>query len=178
MNACGYDGHTAILLAVAEFLIEDPECFCGEVRLIFQHAEEIPPGGAIILLEAGAEDDVQSVLGLNLSSNFDTVIFGIKRDVLTATIDHFEITLPGKGGHWAFPEQSLVPVPAMAELILALQTIVSRKIVPKDAAVVSVCMAHTGTAHNIIHDDSRITASVCTFNPEVREQIEHEVQPM
>lgn len=172
MHACGHDGHASILLALAALLQGAKNEFCGEIRLFFQHAEELPPGGAIEMARAGAADGVDAMLGLHLSSNFDTGVFGVKAGVLTAAVDRFTIKVLGKGGHCAFPEQCADPVPAAAEIITCLQSIVSRRLAASEQAVVSICEVHGGTAYNVIPNDVTLSVSVRSFGKETRQRIE------
>ncbi|NCB29717.1 MAG: amidohydrolase, partial [Clostridia bacterium] len=128
MHACGHDGHASMLLALAKLLCEHRESICGEARLIFQHAEELPPGGAIELARAGVLENVEAVFGLHLSSGFDTGVFASKSGVLTSNVDRFTVKVAGRGGHCAFPEQCADPLLAASEIVLALQSIVSRRV--------------------------------------------------
>ena len=176
MHACGHDGHAAMQLALARLLCEHRESFCGEARLIFQHAEELPPGGAIELVRAGALAGVEAVLGLHLSSNFETGMFALKEGTLTSNVDRFTITVTGRGGHCAFPEQCADPLLAASEIVIALQSIVSRRIPATEPAVVSVCEFHAGTAYNIIPNESVLNASVRSFGEDTRQLIEREAR--
>lgn len=176
MHACGHDGHAAMLLALAQLLCEHRDHFCGEARLLFQHAEELPPGGAIELVRAGVMEGAEAVFGLHLSSNFDTGVFAFKSGVLTSNVDRFTITVTGCGGHCAFPEQCADPLLAASEIVLALQSIVSRRIPANEPAVVSVCEFHAGTAYNIIPSEARLNASVRSFGAETRRLIEREAR--
>jgi amidohydrolase len=176
MHACGHDGHTAILLTLAKLLSENRDAFCGRVRLIFQHAEELPPGGAIELVKAGAAENVDWMLGLHLSTNWPTGVFGVRSGALTAAVDSFRIQIRGKGGHCAFPEQCIDPVVTACQTVLALQTIVARKIAATDAAVVSVCEIHGGSAYNIIPGEATLSGAVRSFSGETRDLVETEVR--
>jgi len=176
MHACGHDGHAAMMLSLARLLHDHRERFCGEARLIFQHAEELPPGGAIELVRAGALEGAEAVLGLHLSSAFETSMFALKDGVLTSNVDRFTVTVMGRGGHCAFPEQCADPLLAASEIVTALQSIVSRRIPANEPAVVSVCEFHAGTAYNIIPNEALLNASVRSFGESTRQLIEREAR--
>ena len=168
MHACGHDGHTAILLCAARLLAKKREALHGEVRFIFQPAEELPPGGAAQMQEQGVGKGVQEFYGFHLSSNFPTGTFGVRAGALTSATDRFDITIRGKGGHGAFPESCVDPVVVAAQVILSLQTIVARRVKAVEPAVVSVCMVEGGQAYNIIPGEVKLTGSTRTFDPATR----------
>lgn len=168
MHACGHDGHAAMQLAAAQILAGEREQLHGEVRFLFQHAEELPPGGAVEMVKAGVMEGVSEVYGMHLSSNFPTGTFGVRAGALTSATDRFDIEVIGKGGHSAFPETCVDPVVTAAQIITALQTIVSRRVRAVEPAVVSVCMVQGGQAYNIIPGEVTLTGSTRTFDRETR----------
>ncbi len=171
MHACGHDGHTAMQLAALKILAQEQSRLAGEVRFIFQHAEELPPGGAEEMEKAGVMKGVDEVYGLHLSSLFPTGVFGIRQGYLTSATDRFDITIHGKGGHSAYPESVVDPVVIAGEVITALQTIVSRSIKAVEPAVLSICMVNGGSAYNIIPDTVTLTGSTRTFSDETRKSL-------
>lgn len=171
MHACGHDGHTAMMLAAAKLLAAQRSRLYGEVRFLFQHAEELPPGGAAELMKAGVMNGVDELYGMHLSSSFPTGTFGVREGALTSATDRFEIRIIGKGGHSAFPETTIDPIVITGQLIGALQTIVSRQIRAVEPAVVSVCQIQAGRAYNIIPDEAQLIGSTRTFSAETRKRL-------
>jgi amidohydrolase len=169
MHACGHDGHTAMLLAVATLLTEQREQLSGEVRLVFQHAEEKPPGGARELVAAGVMDGVDLVLGCHLISRLDVGTVGVGAGPRMAAGDVFSIEITGSPGHAGFPHTAVDPVAVAAEVIVNLQHVVSRETNPLDAVVVSVTRIAGGSADNVIPERVELGGTVRTFTPEARE---------
>lgn len=176
MHACGHDGHAAILLYTAKIAAMRQASLCGEIRFIFQHAEELPPGGGKEMIQLGVMDGVQEVYGIHLSSAFPTGSFATRPGPLTSSVDKFQITVHGKGGHSSMPERCIDPVVTAAEIIISLQTIVSRSINPIEPAAISVCQVSAGTAYNIIPETVTLTGSTRTYTKEVRAMAEERIK--
>jgi amidohydrolase len=170
MHACGHDGHTAVLLAVARALLESRDELRGEVRFVFQHAEELLPGGARDVVAAGAVDGVDFVVGCHLISELDFGKVTVPSGPFMAAPDTFSIVVEGRGGHAAFPHVSVDPIAIAAEVVVALQQVVARETDPNERVVVTVSRIAGGTADNIIPASVELGGTVRTFSPEARER--------
>jgi amidohydrolase len=168
MHACGHDGHTAMLLAVARLLAARRSELSGEIRFLFQHAEEVPPGGAAELVAAGVLDGVDAVLGAHLISTLDVGKVVALEGPRSAAADTFSVRIHGRGGHAAFPHLTVDPVAISAQAISSLQHIASRTTSPLDNIVVSVTRIAGGTADNIIPEVVELGGTVRTYREEVR----------
>ena len=166
MHACGHDGHTAIALGTAYYLSRHPEQFAGQVKLIFQPAEE-GPGGAQPMIEAGVlrQPDVEAIIGLHLWNNLPLGTIGLRDGALMAAVEVFELTLQGKGGHGAMPHQTVDSILVGAQIVNALQAIVARNLDPLKAGVVTVGEFQAGHTNNVIADSARLSGTVRYFDP-------------
>ncbi|MFE0506526.1 M20 family metallopeptidase [Peribacillus butanolivorans] len=171
MHGCGHDGHTAMLLGVAKILTQLKDQIKGEVRFLFQHAEELPPGGAQEMVEAGVLDGVDMIIGAHLSSNLPLGKIGLSYGPAMAGADTFKITVVGKGGHASQPELAIDPITIGTQVVSNLQHIVSRYQDAQETLVISVTQFHGGSAINVIPSKVTIGGSVRSFNPEMRENI-------
>ncbi len=172
MHACGHDGHMAILLTVARLLYGHRGELAGTVKFVFQPAEE-GMGGAVRMLEAGVLEDpkVDLALALHLWNDRPVGWFGIPHGPALAGAEIFKIKVRGKSGHGATPHHTVDPVLAASQMIIALQSIVSRNVEPLEAAVVSVCTIHGGDAFNVIPQEVELSGTIRAFEPEVHEKV-------
>lgn len=171
MHACGHDGHTAIVLALVTLLARHREQLNGEVRFFFQHAEELAPGGAEEMVEQGVMDGVDTVIGIHLWAPMPVGRIGIVSGPAMAAPDTFQLTIKGQGGHAAIPHETVDPIAIGAQVVTALQHIVSRNVDPLDPAVVSITQFHAGTAYNVIPESAQLAGTVRTFDPNLRRRI-------
>ena len=171
MHACGHDGHTAMLLGTAKVLAGLRSEIAGEVRFLFQHAEEVFPGGAEEMVQAGAMDGVDMVIGIHLWSPLERGKIGVIYGPMLASPDTFWITVTGKGGHAAMPHQTIDSIAVGAQVVTNLQHIVSRNADPLDPLVLSVTQFVAGTTHNVIPGTVQMQGTVRSFNQMVRDQI-------
>jgi amidohydrolase len=162
MHACGHDGHTAIVLGLATLLSRYRDVVAGEVRFLFQHAEELAPGGAEEMVRQGVMDGVDAVIGLHLWAPMPVGRIGIVAGPAMAAPDNFQC---------AIPHDTIDPIAVGAQVVMALQQIVSRQVDPLDAAVVSVTQFHAGTTFNVIPETAQLTGTFRTFDGALRERI-------
>src|SRR3954470_1600582 len=183
MHACGHDAHTAILMGVAEILAGMRDRIPGSVKFVFQPAEETPPigedGGAKMMVAQGAlkNPDVGAIFGLHVTSVFPTGFLGYRSGPLMASADDFRIFVRGTQTHAAMPWRGVDPIVVSSQIVLGLQTIVSRRMnVTHEPSVVTVGIFQGGVRHNIIPDEVKLEGTIRTFDEEQRNEIHEHVQ--
>lgn len=172
MHACGHDGHTSILLGLAETLQANRDEVRGEVVLLFQHAEEQTPGGAVSMIEDGCLRGVDAIFGLHLWTHLPTGQIGVCEGPAMAAADAFRVQILGRGGHGGFPHQTVDSVVVASKVVLDLQLLVSRYVDPLRPAVVSVGRIEAGGAFNVIAERAELEGTVRTLDEEVRSTLE------
>jgi hippurate hydrolase len=175
MHACGHDGHTAILLAAARSIAQDPQ-FDGTLNLIFQPAEE-GLGGGRVMVEQGLFKlfPCDAIFALHNMPGMPEGQFGFRAGAFMPSSDTVNITVRGKGGHGSAPHLSADPVVAAAHIVVALQTVVSRNVDPREMAVISVGAIHGGEAANVIPQNVTMRLTVRAFNPDIRAMLKQRI---
>jgi amidohydrolase len=170
MHACGHDGHTGMLVGAAHALSGMRDRLGGSVKFIFQPAEE-GGGGGKVMVDEGVVEDVSSIFALHLWPGLPFGKVATKAGPIMAAADAFEMEIRGSGGHGAMPHLAADAVVIAAQVVTALQTVVSREVDPVEPAVLTVGEIGAGTAFNIIPEKARLGGTVRTLNPDLRERM-------
>lgn len=176
MHACGHDGHTAALLAVARYFASRRDSLQGEIRLLFQASEEVCPGGAKPMIENGALEGVDAVYGVHLWTPIPVGTVASAAGAMMASTDEFFIDITGRGGHGGMPHETVDSIVAASALVMQLQTVVSRSVDPLRPAVLSIGTISGGTAQNVVAEKTRITGTVRTFDENTRALIRQRIE--
>jgi amidohydrolase len=170
MHACGHDGHTSILLAVADILSKRRADLTGNVQFVFQPAEEVI-GGAEPMVKEGALTGVDNIIGLHLFSNYPLGRVGVRSGPTFASADKFVLKVRGKGGHAAMPETTVDPIVIAAHIVTALQTLISRETSPFSPAVITIGKIESGTAFNIIPEIANLEGTMRAYSDSHRQKL-------
>ena len=177
MHACGHDAHVAIALALARRFSAERGSIRGNLKFAFQPAEE-GGNGALAMIEDGVLEapPVAAAVGLHVWNNLPVGQVGVYTGALMAAVDEFELTVQGIGGHGAMPQQTVDAIVTAAQIVTALQTVVSRNVSPLDSAVVTIGKLNAGTGFNIIAQSATLRGTVRTFNRETHAKIPEMVE--
>lgn len=177
MHGCGHDSHTSMLLGVAAVLSQHKDELPGTYRLLFQPAEELPPGGAIEYIKGGALDGVDYILGQHVMPTVPSGQIGLLPGPMMAASDRFKVTIQGSGSHASQPHLGVDPVAIGAQIVTNLQQLVSRELDPLEQLVVSVTQFHAGSsAVNVIPGIAELGGSVRSFNEDIRQYAAKRIQ--
>jgi amidohydrolase len=172
MHACGHDGHTAVLMTVAKKLIEDQQKLKGNLKVIFQPAEEGGNGAEKMVQQGVLENPrVDAAFGLHVWTSQPVGKIALNRGALLAGVDGFEVQVIGRGGHGAAPHQTIDPIVTAAQMITSLQTIISRNVDPLATAVVTVGSIQGGSAFNVIPDRVKFLGTVRYLDPSLGDDL-------
>jgi hippurate hydrolase len=177
MHACGHDGHTSMLVGAAHALSGIRDGLNGTIKFFFQPAEE-GGGGGKVMVEEGVADDISSIFALHLWPGLPFGTAATKAGPIMAAADAFEMTVRGKGGHGAFPHQTADAIAMAAQIVTALQTLVSREVDPVEPAVVTVGEIGAGSAFNIIPQTARLGGTVRTLKDDLRRQMPERIEQL
>lgn len=178
-HACGHDAHTAILLGTASVLSQMKDQLSGTVYFIFQPGEEKAPGGAQSIIKSGVLKGVDAIFSLHLAPNFPTGHIGILPAGAASTAsDSFLLTIHGKGSHGSMPQLGIDPIIVGADLVLSLQTIISRNVNPDEMAVISIGKFQAGNAPNVIPSTAELGATIRTVSDTTRQLIAKRIKEM
>jgi len=180
MHACGHDVHTSSLLGTAKILTELKDEFGGTVKLIFQPAEERLPGGASVMIKEGVLENPkpQAVMGQHVMPLIDAGKVGFRAGKYMASTDELYVTVKGKGGHGAQPQQNIDPVIITAHILVALQTIISRSNDPKSPSVLSFGKVIANGATNVIPNEVKLEGTFRTMDEQWRKEAHQKMKKM
>lgn len=176
MHACGHDGHTAYLLVLADCLIQLKNELAGTIKIIHQHAEESPPGGAKSIVDSGFLDDLDAVYGVHLFPIQPAGVVGYRSGYAMAGRTYFKLLIQGRGGHGSSPHLANDSIVAGAHFVTAIQTVISRRLSPFDVGVITIGSFDGKGTFNVIKDSVELEGDVRYMTDETQKRIEEEVR--